>query len=167
MVSTTAGEYRLIVDGETDGAYQIIRRRFQKLEIHDTFLRAGRYPGPHLTLFCACQCQELERLTQLEMEQLDTKTHPENCKYITIGGKCSKLHRMPSSLQMQSSERCRGYGGRRFSQDTNGSLSRPNSCNSSVGSGVFRWKESDVAEWLKESGFEQYEVNTIIGTKLI
>ena len=100
--------------------------------------------------------------------------HPDNihvpgcqCEYKVIGGRTTHLARTPSTLAL-SERQARSQGRvpspnflrpRENGEDTRSSSSAGNSSLSNgIGGHILKWDQDDVLAWLKECGFEQYEV---------
>lgn len=109
------------------------------------------------------------------MEQLDRENRiPDSCEYTLIGGKSCNLARTPSLLQenfhqhmisssSSSSKAQRCFEGLRRSS-TGGSGGNGDEVGSRSGSSlghsvVARWDGEDILAWLKEVGFECYQVS--------
>ncbi len=108
-----------------------------------------------------------------QMEHLDRENREETPSgYIVIGGKSSNLTRHPSLLQMstespsQHQHRERGplKNGRRRSSEE-GSLTSGGGgsrSGSSLGhSVVVRWDQEGILAWLREAGFDCYQVGSL------
>lgn len=103
----------------------------------------------------------------------ENSNHPDSCEYTLIGGESHKLARCPSSLMGSTSpkqysllpEKCPRCQLRKKrvavgSGEEEPQGSRPSS--SSSNGAILRWDEEDVMAWLRESGWEMYEVKRIV-----
>ena len=116
------------------------------------------------------------------MEHLDKENREDTCEYIVIGGQGSEVARHPSLIMMSGGgpkhqhqhqhrafslekcphcECCLRNGVRRSSEE--GSLVGGGSSRSGSSLGhsmVVRWDEEDILAWLREAGFDCYQVSS-------
>ena len=96
------------------------------------------------------------------MQQLDEEQHhiQKDCEYKIINGQSWNLTRQPSILKLKDSSLYKRHhsANSSFSSDEG---SRPGS---RVDNQILKWNEDDILAWLKEIGFECYEVITTLTT---